>query len=61
MGANYKRVRSTIACISDSALAELKNTAEQSEDVENYCVFLFSFGPFLFSWLANKKKEKYKL
>ena len=40
-------------------VAELIWTAEQfiCEDVENYCVFLFSFGTFLFSLLAKKKKK----
>jgi len=27
--------------------------------VGKFCVFLFSFGTFLFSYLANKKTEKY--
>ena len=60
MGANCKRVRSTIANKSDSALAELKNTAEQSEDVKNNSVFSFSLGAFLFLCLANKEKEMRK-
>ena len=41
-------------------VAELIWTAEQfiCEDVEYDCVFLFSFGTFLFSLLAKKKKKR---
>ena len=44
-------------------IAELIWTAEQfiCEDVENYCVFLFSFGTFLFSLLAKKKKKSTRI
>ena len=37
--------------------AEPPLTAERSEDVENNGVFLFSFGTFLFTLLAKKKKK----
>ena len=35
-------------------------TAEQSEDVENNCVFSSFFGTFFLLWLANKEEKKYK-
>ena len=37
---------------------ELKKTAEQSEDVENNCVFSSFFGTFFLLWLANKEEKK---
>jgi len=37
-----------------------RKTAEQSEDVENNCVFSSFFGTFFLLWLANKEEKKYK-
>ena len=60
VGANCERVRSTIASIRDSALAEQKNTAERSEDVENSASFLLFLVSFFLLWLASKEEKKYK-